>query len=127
MHAELDQHLRALAPALPAWFIVTAFNPHGRLQSMRCNRHAHARLSARLENKVQNLVLPTCHRDPSGQWPDEPGWLVACSDPHDGVALAREFDQLAIVAGCQHRAAELWLCDGQWPATLPRHVRVAGS
>jgi len=108
------------------WALITAHNPDGRQQSSARNRVAHARLGQSLDRIGPAVRVPTCNRDPDGQWPDEPGWLftpdsMACAD-----RLARRFGQRAIVTGGSGKASQLRVygAGGGW---LPEFVRVVDS
>ena len=115
---KVDQHdaaderrLRDEAAVQGHWAIVTPCNPDSQLLSSEEN----AELLAQLAKIVEGLSLAcisSVNRDPSGQWPDEPGILLC--DPPPGVAekLGRHFRQNAILAGTLDQAPHLvWLID----------------
>ncbi|MDT8437977.1 MAG: DUF3293 domain-containing protein [Wenzhouxiangellaceae bacterium] len=92
-----------------AWCVITAHNPGARRCSEERNRAAANALEQSLRAQAPSLLLPTVHRDPAGDWPDEPGWLFGCRDPGQVHALARRFDQLGVLRGQTGQAVELWL------------------
>ncbi|MFN2333898.1 MAG: DUF3293 domain-containing protein [Wenzhouxiangellaceae bacterium] len=115
--AALDLHLGG-AP----WCILTAHNPGAELQSATDNRRADARLVEQLRECGFDCYR-ACNHDPSGQWPDEPGWLFAFDDEHRVHSLARAFGQVAVVAGQAGQAAGLWMYCSHPPAQAAPHVR----
>jgi hypothetical protein len=80
---------------VPARFgIVTAFNPHDRLQSAEANAAADNALQSRLK------TLDCVHFRVTGGAPDfshaEPGWGIVADDPEEIVQLGRDHHQTAI-------------------------------
>lgn len=100
-------------PTLPAhaspgseWCIITAFNPDARPHDRAANLRASARLRLALAGRA---LLRSRNRDPSGEWPDEPGWLFGRCRDDEVHALARRFGQRAVVCGTDHdNRLELW-------------------
>jgi hypothetical protein len=125
-------HLGRLAPRLNRllegrdWAIVTAHNPDGRLQSDQCNAAADERLKKCLNELAPAACLPARNRDPSGQWPDEPGWLFTPEDFTQADRLARRFGQRAIVAGGASEPAALRIYAANCTA-LPDFARIVRS
>jgi len=93
------------------WAIITAHNPDGRMQSGRHNAAAHRRLEQYLHRLAPAARLPACNRDPAGDWPDEPGWLLTPNDIAQADRAARRFGQRAIVTGGAGRRAALRVYD----------------
>lgn len=106
------------------WAIVTAHNPDGRLQSRRRNAAAHGRLQQCLNRLGPAACLPACNRDPAGDWPDEPGWLLTPNDIAQVDHVARRFGQRAVVTGGADRPAALRVydADGARRVDLVRRV-----
>lgn len=93
------------------WAIVTAHNPGGTRQAARRNDEAERLLAQALRDLAPPVLLPTCNRDPSGRWPNEPGWLFTPESLAQADRLATRFSQRAIVAGRPGQPAELRWCD----------------
>lgn len=92
-------------PALAAWqqrqavdgsTFISAVNPRSRRLSERENRRRHRRLKAWLD-EAGLRYLEGAGVDPDGDWPPEPGFLVAGLDRDSAIALGRQFDQNAVV------------------------------
>lgn len=130
--ASLTVELGRPSPALDRsldgrpWAIITAHNPDGRLQSRARNAAAHLQLGQCLNRITPAVCMPACNRDPSGKWPDEPGWLFTPDTMADADRLARRFGQRAIVAGGDGQPAELRIHDAG-SASLPDFARAVGS
>lgn len=108
------------------WAIVTAYNPGAVDRSHVDNRRRHERLVDRVEAAGLG-TLSACNRDPSGQWPDEPGLLLYPCPVETARDLALEFGQAGFVAGRPAMPAGLWLIGEDWPTRLPEHCRrIAG-
>jgi hypothetical protein len=91
-HAGLDRALGARR-----WAILTAHNPGGQRIDADENRRREAALRDEIGRRGWT-GFEAVNRDPRGNWPDEPGLLVA-DVPADAVAaLARDFGQAAILA-----------------------------
>lgn len=91
----------------PAW-LITAYNPGGEAAPGADNRARHARLDTLLARHGLRR-LAAVNRDRSGDWPDEPGWLVAGLEEGMARSLAQRFGQAAIVAVDRHRVGLLWI------------------
>lgn len=102
------------------WAIVTAYNPGAVDRSEVDNRRRHASL-VRMAESTGLRTIEACNRDPSGQWPDEPGLLLYPCAGDMAKELALEFGQVGFVAGRAGTPAELWLIGNGWPARLPEH------
>jgi len=128
-------------PTLPAharpgreWCIITAFNPDGRRRDPAANRRASTRLRLALAPRA---LLRSRNRDPSGEWPDEPGWLFHWRHADEVHALAWRFGQRAVVCtpDCSrhdHRnKVELWFygapCMDNLDPMIRPHIRVLDS
>ena len=103
IHTELDRALRHRA-----WHLISAHNPDARPLDRGANEERHRKLLARIDRAGLD-AWPSVNRSRDGDWPDEPGRLVAGADSDWVHACARAFDQVAIVAGQPGRAARLWL------------------
>jgi hypothetical protein len=106
-----ERRLRDEAAVQGRWAIVTPCNPDSQLLSTEEN----AGLLAQLAEIVEGLSLAcisSVNRDPSGQWPDEPGILLCDPPPGFAEELGRHFRQNAILAGKLGEAPQLvWLVD----------------
>lgn len=105
------KRLRDEAAVNSDWAIVTPCNPGSRRLSAKEN----ARLLEQLVEIVEGLgqaFAGSVNRDPSGQWPDEPGVLLCDPPPGFAEELGRRFNQNAILAGRIGEAPRLvWLID----------------
>lgn len=99
------------------WVVITAHNPDGVRHSDDRNAAAQQALEQCLRELRPETMLPVCNHDPSGQWPDEPAWLLACDNFSAADALARRFGQRAVVAGQPGAAAALRIYGGSHDAT----------
>jgi hypothetical protein len=87
--------------------LITAYNPRSRKQSAAENTDAHrALLDATARER--KTTLPARGKDPDGRWPAEPGLLILDITREAGLALARRFDQYAVV----------WIERGRAPALV---------
>jgi hypothetical protein len=86
--------------------IVTACNPRSVVLPDAENRTRHAQLVAILEARGFDYTIGE-GRDPNGLWPAEVGCVVFGIAVETGLALARAFDQNAIVFVAAGRAPEL--------------------
>lgn len=75
---------------------VTAVNPRSQLLDEQDNRRRHHALRARVES-MGRLFLTGAGVDPDGDWPPEPGFLIAGLDQEATAELGRCFDQNAVV------------------------------
>lgn len=88
------------------WAFITAVNPRSVRLSAAVNAERMARLAARLDDRgLAHLPGEGAGDDPA--WPAEPSVLVLGIDEREAVALAREFDQHAIVVGRRGEPARL--------------------
>lgn len=90
----------------PAW-LITAYNPGGEPRDDAANR-AHAWVLTETLERCAIRRLSATNRDPAGNWPDEPGWLVAGLEEGRARHLARRFGQAAIVAVRATQVDLLW-------------------
>ncbi|WP_417251873.1 DUF3293 domain-containing protein [Castellaniella sp.] len=90
--------------------ILTPCNPHSRRLRPAANLRRLAALRHRLDI-LSATVLPTHNTDPTGQWPDEPGFWIAGLPPHTIRMLAKSFGQNAWVLCPADTIAQL-----QWAA-----------
>ena len=106
-----EKHLRDEAAIKSHWAIVTPCNPGSRRLSAEENAHLLKQLMEIVEGL--GLAFAGClNRDPSGQWPDEPGILLCDPPPGFAEELGRHFRQNAILAGKLGEAPQLvWLVD----------------
>lgn len=118
-HPGLD---RALARR--RWTIVTAHNPGGKADDEPANARRARRLAARAD-AMGWPRYPAVNRDPRGDWPDEPGLLIAGAGSEAIDELAHAFGQAAVVTGEPDRAAQLRLYGPGWPEPLPTWARRA--
>lgn len=104
--AEALTHLQTLAGLSGAAYVVTPCNPGAHRLSMAVNRTRLA--SFREQLKLQGVRwMPAVNRDPTGQWPDEPGALLLDCSETDALEIAREYGQLAIVRLAPRERSEL--------------------
>ena len=75
---------------------ITAWNPRSQPTSRAVNEAAMERLDGAIAARGW-FVLHGIGVDPAGTWAGEPSFLVLGLDARDGVALAREFGQNAII------------------------------
>ncbi len=92
-----------------AWCIITPFNPGARASGPAENIAAMQKLELQLRNINPDSMFRSVNRDPSGEWPDEPGWLFTWNEPRQVHDLAAEFGQLGVVCAEGGRTPELWL------------------
>jgi len=76
--------------------LITAYNPGGCICSNLDNQVANRRL-ADIIGKTGLPFLFTVGLDPEGQWPPEPGFLIAGLERDSAEELGRRFGQNAIV------------------------------
>ncbi|WP_017925828.1 DUF3293 domain-containing protein [Thioalkalivibrio sp. HL-Eb18] len=76
--------------------LLTAWNPRSRIVPEQENRERHARIARELEQAGWSC-WPTLHRDPTGYWPDEPGYCVLGMGAADLDPWLVAFDQNAAV------------------------------
>jgi hypothetical protein len=80
------------------WVLITAFNPRSNSISLEENLRRDKGLEAELVESGYE-TLRTKAIDPKGTWPDEWGFLVIGMKTFEGQAIARKFDQNAILTG----------------------------
>ena len=96
--------------------IITPCNPHSRRLTDADNR---ARLGEFRDQLDADGIrwLPAVNRDPDGEWPEEPGALLLNATPEYAFALARRFNQNALVALAPSATPRLvWIEPDQPPA-----------
>lgn len=104
----LDQAL-VRAGAGTGWALVTACNPLGIPLGGSANHERERRLAERLAADRQP-VLPASGGDRLQRWPSEPSLLLLDPAPGYAEAIARDFEQNAILRGALGTVAELvWL------------------
>lgn len=81
---------------MPSAAFITACNPHGQLLGAADNAARTNALGAELE-RFAPRVLPAHGVDPTGRWPDEPGFLALGCPPAIVEALGRRHRQNGIV------------------------------
>ena len=94
----LDRLLRRYRAATLA--AVTAHNPMGRTQSALMNRAADARLKSAIHRHRPPPLAPPIRYyglDPTGVWPQEPGYLICDMPLPQALDLAWDFGQAAIL------------------------------
>lgn len=101
--------LRMQLPIRRDWAILTPCNPRPQEASESINSFYYHELRDALAQR-QGHCLQAINHDPSGSWPDEPGFIVADAEPlwlHD---LGARFRQNAFVAARLGEAPRLvWL------------------
>jgi hypothetical protein len=80
------------------WVLITAFNPRSNIISLEENLRRDKELEAKLVESGYE-TFRTKAIDPKGTWPDEWGFLVIGVKTFEGQAIARKFDQNAILTG----------------------------
>lgn len=85
---------------------VTAWNPRSEPTPLDANEAAMARLEAEIESRGL-FALRGVGVDPAGDWPGEPSLLVLGLDAEPACALARTFDQHAIVCASEDATPRL--------------------
>ena len=104
--ATLAEWISARNGAAPAW-LITAYNPGGEAAAEADNRARHYVLDTLLDRHGFDR-LAAVNRDTGGDWPNEPGWLVAGMEEGMARNLARRFGQVAIVAVDRQRVDLVW-------------------
>ena len=90
----LDALLKASQSQTAA--LITAFNPQGLILCDSVNRNNNQRLLEEIE--VGHFSsLPAEGRSKTGDWPNEPGYLILGIDLHDAKRLGRAFNQNALL------------------------------
>ncbi|PPE72235.1 hypothetical protein C3942_19195 [Solimonas fluminis] len=108
---QADRRLAGSGSCRRNWALLTPCNP----RSERLDAAANQRLYNQLEGELHALSQAwhrSLHRDPSGQWPDEPGFLLIDPPPERAVELGRRYRQNAIVAAeLGQESRVVWLDD----------------
>ena len=102
------------------WSMLTACNPGG-VRSDRDNATRQAKLLACVQ-ACGYLYFPACHLADDRSWPDEPSLLLLNVKDDEVRLLAREFSQLAFVAGEVGRAPRL-----VWTRDVGRNASLGGG
>ncbi|HTB22006.1 MAG TPA: DUF3293 domain-containing protein [bacterium] len=89
---------------------ITAHNPRSRILGRDLNEAAHLRLLQKLAEQPGRFHLDGMNEDRGGLWPSEKSVLVPGMSLLEGLALAREFGQLAIVYAGQDAIPRLAFC-----------------
>ena len=101
--------LRKALPIRGTWAILTPCNPRSQEATEKLNSFYHHELRDALETDHM-LWLQAVNHDPSGIWPDEPGFLIADAEPLWLQELGRRFHQNALVSTRLGEAPRLvWL------------------
>lgn len=98
-----------LQEAARDWAFISAANPGARPMPDEINARRHNALRAALDADSYPL-LPGQGLPASPRWKPEPSWFVMGVPLQRAVALARNFGQLAIVAGERGSAPKLIWC-----------------
>lgn len=92
-----------------AWAILTPCNPRSQLAREEMNLFYMNELRSVLDHH-SGAWVKAINSDPTGKWPDEPGFFVADPDPVWIQELGRRFHQNALVFGRLGEAPRLvWL------------------
>lgn len=91
------------------WAYITAFNPLGVPRDEAANHAAQEKLQALLTDRGYRYFFGEGVGD-DGVWPGEPSLLVLNIARGDAVAIARMFEQIAILVGTHGSAPELVYC-----------------
>jgi len=95
-------------PERGAW-LVTAYNPQAQAQDEASNRQRNHALRQRLD-AGGHVYLTSDSRARDGAWPTEPGVCLLDMPRPEAIALARDFDQAALLAiPRQGWASLVWL------------------
>ncbi len=94
--AETDRLLIAETGLKNEWFIITPCNPRSELARSELNLFYFNELRYVLESRAGQWVQ-ALNCDPTGQWPDEPGFLLVDADRVWVMELGERFYQNALV------------------------------
>jgi hypothetical protein len=100
------------------WVLITAFNPRSRPISLKENQRRDKKLEAQLIESGY-LMFRSKAIDPEGIWPDEWGFVAFGMKTFEGHAIAKKFDQNAILTGSSGLPVHLHFvdracdCDGE--------------
>ena len=91
-----------------AW-LITAYNPNAKQIDEASNRARHALLRDWADRRA-TAWLETVNEDPHGDWPDEPGVLIAGVEEGEARAMAHRLGQAALVQVAMNEPTALvWL------------------
>jgi len=91
------------------WYIITPCNPRSEQARAELNLYYFNELRYEVETRSGNWIQ-TLNSDPSGEWPDEPGFLLVDSDRVWVMDLGERFYQNALVTAKLGEAPRLlWL------------------
>lgn len=106
---EVETRLLALLPVQREWAVLTPCNPRSQEGTQEMNGFYYHELRDALAAR-KSLWMPAMNHDPSGSWPDEPGFVIADADPLWVRELGQRFRQNAYVAAKPGEALRLiWL------------------
>lgn len=106
---QAERLLRAETELQREWFIITPCNPRSELAREALNLFYFNELRYQLEASSSRWFKAR-NRDPGGEWPDEPGFLVIDAERPWIMDLGRRFHQNALVAAKLGEAPRLlWL------------------
>ncbi len=106
-----DADALLMAAGVDAWAFITASNPRSVPLVAADNAARMSRLAQQLRDRGLAHYAGMGVGDDT-TWPAEPSLLVVGLAESEALALARDFDQLAIVAGRRGEAARLVWVDG---------------
>ncbi|MDX1682449.1 MAG: DUF3293 domain-containing protein [Phycisphaeraceae bacterium] len=92
------------------WAFLTAANPFSRPTDPDTNAARQAQLADRLRKDGWRFYTGEGIPDEGDDWSAEPSWMVVDIDPDTAMAIAREFNQNAIVTGRCGEPARLTWC-----------------
>ncbi|MBS63074.1 DUF3293 domain-containing protein [Salinisphaera sp.] len=96
------------ACARRAW-LITAYNPNAE-QTDDASNHARDALLRDWADRRATAWLETVNEDPHGDWPDEPGVLIAGVEEGEARAMAHRLGQAALVQVAMNEPTALvWL------------------
>ncbi len=104
-----EQKLAAETGLEREWFIITPCNPRSELAREELNLFYFNQLRYELDARAGQWIK-ALNRDPNGEWPDEPGFLVVDAERTWMMDMGRRFYQNAIVSAVKGEAPRLiWL------------------
>lgn len=104
---KLAEWVRRHSGDTPAW-LITAYNPGGEAAADTDN-HAREHVLAQLLDRDELRCLRAVNRDTGGDWPNEPGWLVAGMEEGMARGLGRRFGQAALVSVAPAGLGLVWI------------------
>lgn len=96
---------------LASWCFITAWNPGAKQRDRRENARANVTLFLELQGDGHPAVAATS-RSRSGDWPDEPGFVVLGLTREQARVYANRFGQRAVVFADSEAVAELLWAEG---------------